>query len=55
MSIEVLAYCEKCRAITPHRMREEYYDGEGDTVIKLVTWKCLNCGKVTEEESVESL
>ena len=47
---DVIARCKHCGKITPHKMYEYYVDEEG--TIKVIHWKCLNCGKEDVEEVI---
>ena len=48
---EVLSECEKCKAITPHRWINYYYEGEDDEIIYYEEFICKNCGhkKISEK------
>ena len=50
---EVLANCEKCKAITPHRVEIFYGLNENDEEVRYEVWKCLNCGHKREYEIKE--
>ena len=52
---EVLKYCPKCKAITPHLLDEDWASNpetiSGEPYLKITWCKCLNCGR--EETTVE--
>lgn len=55
---EVLMYCPRCNAITPHLMIEDYYDVDDIVtsslhVVHEITYICKNCGYKEREQHDE--